>query len=549
MDYADRLFTEKSDKLLDSHIGKLTESILKITLGMVAECPTVKKYMDDKKEKGGMITIFGNTISFSLLGAIAAMDYSDSIDISLSVAIGSGILAGMAGYYDKSINVRKIMETRKKIMGEYITKLYFGLNISDKNHNLYLSPDTRKVKNIDSLLHLRYWCFFALIAYQPSIVIEGILKTRRTDYAGIFDAKSTLQKIVIGENELLHFNNISPNSLNPEFFIFVDHLSSSIIISIKGISNGPKDAASDIITELSNATMVHLTLSGEHPGSLLVHSGFYKAGHNVLLKAKPYIYKLVEKYPYYDIKVVGHSYGAGVASVVAWGLEDDKINKIFVTNQSVRGILFCCPPIFNLYAADVSCYFLVSIVMGWDCISSISMSNLFKFACLHVKTDEKEEEFIFNNCTTGTSDSYLNSLYCQTYIPGTIYWMTYDEVTQEVEGLNIIYRSNDRLQHLIIHENMMKDNYIEKLYAYFLALIVKEERELERNEKLKERIRRKKEMDKIDLDLRVGTFEKLINRKNKFNEERDPLERIKIEKEMEEAEKEMEEESYIIISD
>lgn len=542
MDLLDKRFKKRIGEASQAPVVKAIQSLVLTSLNLAKECPVIRQYVNMERERGDKLTFFGNAAAGAALASIVAMDRFKDIRYASAAALGGALGAGAVGYYNQEANVVNAMKGLKEFASSHLIKIAFGLNISDKNHQIYLPAGTKKVENLESLLHLRYWCFFAMLVYETPNTVEGILKTRNMDYSGSKVIEGVLEKVVSRETELIHFNNLTHDIAKPEFFIFVDHLSSTIVISVRGTFSA-QDAVSDIIGDLSKTEMNPLTLSGEAPGAFLAHSGFYKAALDVLNKGRPFVYDFASKYPDYDIKVVGHSYGAGISSIVAWGLEEDRINKVLKTNRSVRGLLYCCPPVFNLYAAESCCYFLVSIVMGWDCVPSASANNVFKFTCSNTEIgDNDNSESIYQKCAND-DNPYVKSLYCSCYVPGTIYWMTYDEVTQEVDALNIIYRSNDRLQNLIIHENMVEDHFSTKIYTYLLALIIKEERKIERNREMEARFRQKRELGSVELDKRSDLFGELVRLRREFDQEEDKVRKVDLKYRIQNLERQLERET------
>lgn len=346
------------------------------------------------------------------------------------------------------------MDFIKKVYVEYSKfcayKLNLSLNtgISDLVHEKYLNKESSHVQNVEAIQTLYYYCFYAFLTYENNNTINSLLPRPNTESDII-------------ENYIHHFNNNvnAVNSIfNPKFFIYLDHLGLNIIIAIRGLST-TADTISFIVGDMEYPYCLG-RFSKE--SNYLAHKGFTTAACNVLETAMPLLKKWVSMYPDYNIKVVGHSYGAGVAAIVAWALNQDFLTGELKTNTSVRGILFGCPPIFNEEAVNDTCSFLLSVIFGWDIIPCFSASNIFKFSCDIVSG---------TRCYDQTQNK---TLFCDTYVPGTIYWLTYNEITLESHSLNLIFKDNDRLQNIILHERMDDDQNIKLMYTYLLSLILKQ---------------------------------------------------------------------------
>jgi hypothetical protein len=410
--------------LLSNNYGKIINSIILLSFNHIKSCGSDYRNIDDEDYQK-LSPIQKNIANYFKAGSIRELNFDFLVQLYVEYSKYSIIQVNMT----------------------------HDLNISNAKHSLYLDVNTPYIQDIESLQTLYYYCFYSMITYETPGQINALLP------------KTEKSKII--EDYIYHYNYdlnfTGDNIFKPKFFIYVDHIGLNIIIAIRGLGNAA-DTISFISGEMENPFCLE-RFSKE--SGYLAHKGFTLAACNVLESVMPVLKKWVSIYPDYNIKVTGHSYGAGVAALVAWALNEDVKTGLLKTNTSVRGILFGCPPVFNEEAVKDTCSFLVNVIFGWDIIPSISESNIYKFSC-GVISNAKRVEKCFN--AVSNKDK---TIFCETYIPGTIFWLTYDEITREAQALNLIFKDNDRLQNIILHERMDNDQDIKLTFVYLLTLINK----------------------------------------------------------------------------
>jgi hypothetical protein len=222
--------------------------------------------------------------------------------------------------------------------------------------------------------------------------------------------------------------------------------------------------------------------------------------------------KWTEEFPDIEIVVTGHSYGAGIASVITFLLNKNKEIK-----NNIRGVLYACPPVFNEKVASKTCKMITSIVFGWDIVPNLSVSGIFKTVCIANQKD--------NSCSLNKIDKNNEKMFCcQVHVPGTIYWLTYDNFTKEVDKLYLISSKHPRLADIKIHERMEDDHSMTNYYIYLLTLLEKEYKRI-KNQPNEEKKIIKKIIEKTE---KKNILEKIEKKKKKEKKEKENiLEKIK----------------------
>jgi hypothetical protein len=268
-----------------------------------------------------------------------------------------------------------------------------------------------------------YWSLWANIAYYDIPTITN------------FVASSHLSS----KKQIKFYNTSMGGEIGkPFFFLAVDHLSRSIVIAIRGSSN--------VSDGLTDALGLLVSFIPDDPQAR-AHSGFVTAARNVINNVMNDLTEYSQQYPFYPIKVVGHSYGAATSSLVAYIL-----NNIFKvkSDRMVRAIVYCCPPTFNEYCANKICVtgFVVTFIMGWDAVARASLSNAANFVCTKPQAVEVA------------------------HVPGKIFWITYNNDSSLGE-IYLIASDFECLQNMFLHPYMVEDHSMSKMIAALIVLSTK----------------------------------------------------------------------------
>lgn len=236
------------------------------------------------------------------------------------------------------------------------------------------------VDDDQTLLFLYYWTFWAALSYyEPAEIAE------------VLGPIIQMQQIASGNDLFM-----------PVHYIFIDPVSKSIIVSIRGTysaNDGITDAVATMSGVARESVDSQLGLIKEIPGypwQAYAHNGFLKSGNNVLGSVLNWLRDTQLQYPDYGIKIVGHSLGAGTAAVVTWLLNQNHGIK-------ARGIGVATPPTFDIETCKIMCNdgLFVSIANGADIVTRASYQNIHNFLC----------------------DDGVN--YGPSYVPGKLFWIDY----------------------------------------------------------------------------------------------------------------------------
>ncbi|OMJ92103.1 hypothetical protein SteCoe_5201 [Stentor coeruleus] len=229
-------------------------------------------------------------------------------------------------------------------------------------------------------------------------------------YMGRVSIKKHLKSILTGlsnKEVFMKYTNTSTNSLVyskgnsfmhlPGHAVIVSEEKKAIIVVIRGTKSF-FDCIADLNSEYTNYTTRGIT------GKL--HSGIYKSSVNLSNTLKPIIIKNLLLYPDYEIIILGHSLGAGCASLLSliW-LDDEDINKF-----PIKCYAYAPPSVISenlnklLKGIVISCSNKDDIVPRLSLGSILDLCNIIEFLykqdlsisceCLYEKSQEmcKEEK-------------------------------------------------------------------------------------------------------------------------------------------------------------
>jgi len=152
----------------------------------------------------------------------------------------------------------------------------------------------------------------------------------------------------------------------PGHFIAVDHAHKSVVLSIRGTFHA-KDALTDLLAKYDPF------MGG------FVHSGILMAARQKFRDVVPTLLETLKQHPGYELILVGHSLGAGTASLLAMLIYSEY-------NIPLHCFAFAPPGVMSLDLAHKCRNFITSIVLNDDIIPRLSCGSIadLKQVILHL---------------------------------------------------------------------------------------------------------------------------------------------------------------------
>ena len=168
----------------------------------------------------------------------------------------------------------------------------------------------------------------------------------------------------------------SPSSVpgRPAYALLMDEQHQRLVLAIRGTST-----LADALTDIIGTSVPFGASGGASDGgavgsnSKVAHSGFVLGSKNVLSHITPILDKTLKEHAIQEMVVVGHSLGAGVASIATVALAEQYPE--LVDNQRLTCSAFACPPSMSLALSNTTTEYITSIVHSDDCICSASIHS------------------------------------------------------------------------------------------------------------------------------------------------------------------------------
>ena len=163
-----------------------------------------------------------------------------------AVAVMGSIIGAKIGYDE-------LMKGLDNIREYYFSVIVLNDNLEILDHKKYLEDTNRYLKNVDALQLLCYWSYYAIIAYESYLDLPTYLP--------------------ILEGYFVYGNETILSVSKPFYYMMIDHISESIVISVRGTHN-VADGISDIM-----GRMVPIDAENEDE---LAHEGFTVAALSII---------------------------------------------------------------------------------------------------------------------------------------------------------------------------------------------------------------------------------------------------------------------------
>uniref|UniRef100_A0A7N0VHP6 Fungal lipase-type domain-containing protein n=2 Tax=Kalanchoe fedtschenkoi TaxID=63787 RepID=A0A7N0VHP6_KALFE len=181
---------------------------------------------------------------------------------------------------------------------------------------------------------------------------------------------------MLREGNVLKFIKES-SVLRPGYYLGVDKRRKLVIFGIRGTHT-----VYDLITSIASFSNEEITSEGYS-----THFGTAEAAQWFLTHELRNIRKCLEKHEGYRLRLVGHSLGGAIASVMAIMLRKKTHNDLGFSPDIVSAVACATPPCVSRETAD-SCFdYVTTIVMQDDIIPRLSVATLTRLRNEIIQTD------------------------------------------------------------------------------------------------------------------------------------------------------------------
>ncbi|KAJ9176421.1 hypothetical protein P3X46_011733 [Hevea brasiliensis] len=190
---------------------------------------------------------------------------------------------------------------------------------------------------------------------------------------------------MLRESNILKFVKHS-SVMRPGYYIGIDPRKKLIILGIRGTHT-----VYDLITDIVSTSDGEVTFEGYS-----THFGTAEAARWFLNHEIGTIRKCLEKYEGFRLRLVGHSLGAAIASLLAIMLRKRSYEELGFSPDIVSAIGFATPPCVSRELAESCADFVTTVVMQDDIVPRLSVASLARLRNEILQTDwmsviEKED--------------------------------------------------------------------------------------------------------------------------------------------------------------
>ncbi|KAH0924742.1 hypothetical protein HID58_016998 [Brassica napus] len=190
------------------------------------------------------------------------------------------------------------------------------------------------------------------------------------------DSVSGLAKnTMLRENNILKFVKDS-SVMRPGYYVGVDHRRKLVVFGIRGTHT-----IYDIITDIVSSSDDEVTFEGYS-----THFGTAEAARWFLNHELQTMRRCLERYEGYKLRLVGHSLGGAIASLMAIMLRKMPREELGFDGEIVSAVGYATPPCVSRELAENCSEFVTTIVMQDDIIPRLSQASLARTSVI-----EKEE--------------------------------------------------------------------------------------------------------------------------------------------------------------
>ncbi|CAN6823248.1 unnamed protein product [Brassica oleracea] len=200
------------------------------------------------------------------------------------------------------------------------------------------------------------------------------------------DSVSGLAKnTMLRENNILKFVKDS-SVMRPGYYVGVDHRRKLVVFGIRGTHT-----IYDLITDIVSSSDDEVTFEGYS-----THFGTAEAARWFLNHELQTMRRCLDRYEGYKLRLVGHSLGGAIASLMAIMLRKMPREELGFDGEIVSAVGYATPPCVSKELAENCSEFVTTIVMQDDIIPRLSQASLARLRDEILQTDwtsviEKEE--------------------------------------------------------------------------------------------------------------------------------------------------------------
>ncbi|KAJ7977271.1 Sn1-specific diacylglycerol lipase alpha [Quillaja saponaria] len=220
---------------------------------------------------------------------------------------------------------------------------------------------------------------------SESIVQDLIYHTELAKGAYKENAAGLARNSMLRENNVLKFVRNS-SVMRPGYFIGIDTRKKLVILGIRGTHT-----VYDLITDIVSSSDGEVTYEGYS-----THFGTAEAARWFLCHELGTIRNCLDKYEGFRLRLVGHSLGGAIASLLAIMIHRKSLKELGFSPDIVSAVGYGTPPCVSKELAESCSDYVTTVVMQDDIIPRLSVASLTRLRNEILQTDwmsvvEKED--------------------------------------------------------------------------------------------------------------------------------------------------------------
>lgn len=189
-------------------------------------------------------------------------------------------------------------------------------------------------------------------------------------------AEGLAKRSMLREGNIVKFVKDS-NVLRPGYYLGVDKRNKLVIFGIRGTHT-----VYDIVTSIASLSNEEITKEGYS-----AHFGIAEAAQWFFTHEMKNIRKCLEKHEGYRLRLVGHSLGGAIASLLAIMLRRKTHKDLGFNPDIVSAVSYATPPCLSRETADNCSDYITTVVMQDDIIPRLSVATLTRLRNEIIQTD------------------------------------------------------------------------------------------------------------------------------------------------------------------